>query len=230
MVLGPLDERALVVAGVDRGADDDGVIVRRRGLGLARMEMLQVDGRAVVLERRGDARGDLGGVAVGAGKEDEDAWHVISVAGRARAHSRETPQQIAAFYGPPDQATVPTSAPMPAVTAIARAPQAMTRIVAARRGAPPSRAPRSPSRASASKVTTTMARPAPAPASAAAASSGSAAPAENASADVHAAWNGRASRPCVEAELVAGVRLERVAARERVATSLASAGGRPRCS
>ena len=38
MPLGPLDERTLVVAGVDRGAEDDGVVVRRRGLGLVRTE------------------------------------------------------------------------------------------------------------------------------------------------------------------------------------------------
>ena len=55
VLLGPLDQRALVVAGVDRGAEDDGVVVRRRGLGLGRTEPLQVDGRAVGLERRGDA-------------------------------------------------------------------------------------------------------------------------------------------------------------------------------
>ena len=36
MLLGPLDQRTLVVAGVDRGAEDDGVVVRRRGLALAR--------------------------------------------------------------------------------------------------------------------------------------------------------------------------------------------------
>jgi len=91
----PLDQRMLVMAGVDRSAEDHGVIVRRRRVGLIRTELVQVDGRAIVLEHRGDARGDLGGVAVGAGVEDEDACHVTSLAGRARAHRREIPQQIA---------------------------------------------------------------------------------------------------------------------------------------
>jgi hypothetical protein len=81
MLLGPLDERTLVVAGVDRGAEDDGVVVRRRGLRLVRMKLVQVDARAVELEHRGDPRGDLGGVAVGAGVEHEDAWHVTKPAG-----------------------------------------------------------------------------------------------------------------------------------------------------
>ena len=100
MPLGPFDQRALVVAGVDRGAEDDGVVVLRRGLGLVPVELVQVDGRAVVLERRGDPCGDLGGVSVGAGVEKEDAWHVISLPVRLYARSREIPQQAAAFYGP----------------------------------------------------------------------------------------------------------------------------------
>ena len=76
---------------------------------------------------------------------------------------------------------------MPAVTAIAAAPQATTRTIARRGGAPPSRAPRSPSSASASRVTVTMAPTRADAGVTATASSGNAAPAENDSADVHAA-------------------------------------------
>jgi len=76
---------------------------------------------------------------------------------------------------------------MAAVIAIATAPQARTRIVARIRGAPPRRAPRSPSNASAINVTPTV-TPTRAPAGGAAtASSGSVAPAANDSADVQAA-------------------------------------------
>jgi Cation transporting ATPase, C-terminus len=85
------------------------------------------------------------------------------------------------------QATVPTSAPMPAVVAIATAPQARTRIVARVRGAPPRRAPRSPSNASAISVTATV-TPTRAPAGVTTtASNGSVAPVANDSAEVQAA-------------------------------------------
>ena len=84
-------------------------------------------------------------------------------------------------------ATLPTSAPMPAVSAIATAPQARTRTVARRRGAPPRRAPMSPSSPSAVSVTTTTAATRADAGVTATASSGSAAPAENYSADAHAA-------------------------------------------
>ena len=104
MPLGPFDQRALVVAAVDRGADDDGVVVLRCGLGLVPVELVQVDVRAVVLERRGDPCRDLGGVSVGAGVQNEDASHVISLSGRLCARSREIPQQDAAFYGPHEPA------------------------------------------------------------------------------------------------------------------------------
>ena len=83
---------------------------------------------------------------------------------------------------------------MPAVTAIAAAPQARTRTIARRGGAPPSRAPTSPSSPSASSVTTTVTPTRADAGVTATASNGSAAPAENESADVHAAWNGRARR------------------------------------
>lgn len=79
---------------------------------------------------------------------------------------------------------------MPAVVAIATAPHTMTRTVARRRGAPPSRAPMSPSSPSAIRVTTTVAPTRAAAGIAATASSGSAAPVANASADAQAAWNG----------------------------------------
>ena len=104
---------------------------------------------------------------------------------------------------------------MPAVIAIATAPQDTTRTAAARRGAPPSRAPTSPSSPSAISVTTTVV-PSRTPAGVTAtAKSGSVAPAANESADVHAAWNGRAEPCLVEAQLVAGVRPQRAAARQR---------------
>jgi len=40
MLLGPPDQLALVMAGMDRAAEDDGVVARRRGLGLIRMELV----------------------------------------------------------------------------------------------------------------------------------------------------------------------------------------------
>ena len=76
---------------------------------------------------------------------------------------------------------------MPAVTAIAMAPQTTTRTVARTRGAPPSRAPRSPSspereeRHDHGHATRAPRR------RHATASSGSAAPVENDSAEAHAA-------------------------------------------
>ena len=111
------------------------------------------------------------------------------------------------------QATVPTRAPMPAVIAIAMAPQATTRTVARPRGAPPRRAPRSPSNASATSVTATVTATRVGAGVSATASSGSAAPAENETADAHAACSGRAAA-ARRAELVAQMRLQRAPARQ----------------
>ena len=127
------------------------------------------------------------------------------------------------------QVTVPTSAPIPAVTAIATAPQATTRTVARRRGAPPSRAPRSPSSARATSVTATV--------------DADARPRRRQRGGQQRQRRARRERQrrrprglqrarqalLVEPELVAGVRLQRAAARERRAPPrCASSGGRPR--
>ena len=102
---------------------------------------------------------------------------------------------------------------MPAVTAIATAPQATTRTVARRRGAPPSRAPMSPSSASAISVTRRPRRPAPPPAS----------PRRPAAAAPHpprttaptSTRPGTAAPPLLfEAQLVARMRPQRAAARQ----------------
>jgi len=76
---------------------------------------------------------------------------------------------------------------MPEVIAIATAPHATTLSAARRRGAPPSRAPRSPSSPSAISVTTTATATRAAVGVAATANSGNAAPAEKDRADAHAA-------------------------------------------
>ena len=96
------------------------------------------------------------------------------------------------FRGPNLQTTVPNNFPIPAVRAIANAPQNVTRAVARRTFAPPALAPIAPRRARKPKDaadtmgtsalagdTTTM-------------SKGMAAPTENVAADVSAACTGRA--------------------------------------
>ena len=102
------------------------------------------------------------------------------------------PQVGAAFRDQPPQTTVPTIAPIPAVIAIARAPQKVTRNIGFKISAPPVLAPRNPSKARnrSDPVETmgisrfdgesrTSAR-------------GAAAPTENVAADVSAAWIGLA--------------------------------------
>src|SRR6476659_728833 len=102
-----------------------------------------------------------------------------------RILSRGNPAQPLGRVGV--QVSVPTRAPIPAVTAMAIAPQTTTRIVARSPGAPPSRAPTLPSKARAISVTVTVATSRTDAGTKITANSGNAAPAENDSADAHAA-------------------------------------------
>ena len=98
----------------------------------------------------------------------------------------------AVLRGPDLQTTVPKSLPMPAVRAIASAPQNVTRAVARRTFAPPALAPIAPRRARKPKdAADTMGTSAPA-GDTTTMSKGMAAPTENVAADVSAACTGRA--------------------------------------
>ena len=111
---------------------------------------------------------------------------------------------------------LPISAPMPAVTAIASAPQKPTLIAGFIRGAPPARAPSAPS---ATRKTIAAAGTALTMAFGGArnaVSVGSAAPSENATADAKAAWIGLGSAPSLKDALVTRMRGERVLGHELI--------------
>jgi hypothetical protein len=95
------------------------------------------------------------------------------------------------FHGPNLQTTVPKSFPTPAVSAIANAPQNVTRAVARRTLAPPALPPIAPRRARKPKdAVATIGTSAPA-GDTTTMSKGMAAPTENDRADVSAACAGR---------------------------------------
>ena len=101
MPLGPLDQRTLMVAGMDRGAQDDGVVVRRRRAGLVRVELVQVDGRSPSSSSVAAIRAAILAVCPWVlAYENEDAWHVFSVPGRGRARSREISARARGVHGP----------------------------------------------------------------------------------------------------------------------------------
>src|SRR5450756_176864 len=99
---------------------------------------------------------------------------------------------FASLAGPNLQITVPNNFPMPAVSAIAKAPQNVTRTVARRTLAPPARAPIAPRTARKPKdAADTSGTSAPA-GDTTTMSKGMAAPTENDAAEVSAACTGRA--------------------------------------
>ena len=100
MTLDPLHEHTLVMAGVNRGAEDDCVIVRRRGLLLIRLKLVRVDGRAVGLEHEVIRAAILACVRGLPDVQDVDVWHGDRRPGAGCVHGREIRQQIAVFYGP----------------------------------------------------------------------------------------------------------------------------------
>src|SRR5450759_1954007 len=97
---------------------------------------------------------------------------------------------FASLAGPNLQTTVPNNFPIPAVSAIAKAPQNVTRAVARRTLAPPALAPMAPSSARKPKdAADTIGTSAPAGATTTM-SKGMAAPTENVAAEVSAACTG----------------------------------------
>ena len=117
---------------------------------------------------------------------------------------------------------------MPAVSAMAKAPQKTTRAAARQTFAPPAWAPTAPSTASVtSEAVVTMGMIMPA-GETTTASSGRAAPTEKVAAEVSAAWIGRAVDDLGDAELVAGVGAERVLRHQLRGDWRASSGSRPR--
>jgi hypothetical protein len=89
------------------------------------------------------------------------------------------------------QTTVPTMAPIPAVSAIASAPQKVTRIIGLKTSAPPVLAPSKPSRAKEANDPTETTGIIKLEGERSTRVSGAAAPAENVAADVRAACTGR---------------------------------------
>src|SRR6185503_15059381 len=115
----------------------------------------------------------------------QDRQHALCSVGAARRHERSRGARAT-------HTTVPTSLPIPAVRAIANAPQKVTRAVARRMCAPPAFAPIAPRRARKPKdAADTMGTSAPA-GDTTTMSKGMAAPTENITADVSAACTGRA--------------------------------------
>ena len=95
------------------------------------------------------------------------------------------------------QTTVPNSFPMPAVRAMASAPQNVTRAVPRRTFAPPALAPIAPNSARKPKDAADTIGTSPLAGDTTTISKGIAAPTENITADVSAAWTGRAvGTPC----------------------------------
>ena len=111
---------------------------------------------------------------------------------RQARSGRAAGQRSSASPSRSHQTTVPNTFPMPAVKAIASAPQNVTRAVPRRMFAPPARAPIAPRKArKARDAADTMATSAPA-GDTKTMSRGMAAPTENDAADVSAACTGRA--------------------------------------
>ena len=159
-----------------------------------------------------------GAAQVDGGDDERRRGHGVILARAPRSVRGSTPESTGSSpqsrAAPPAAAhrAAPTSAPMLAVIAIATAPQATTRTVARRRGAPPSRAPRPPSSPSASSVTTTV-------------TAARAARRRHGDGQQRQRRTGRERQrrrprglerpgqpPLVEAQLVAGMRLQRAAA------------------
>ena len=104
------------------------------------------------------------------------------------------------------QTTVPTIAPIPAVTAIARAPQKVTRTIGFKISAPPVLAPRKPSKARNSSDPAETIGISRVDGESRTRARGAIAPTENVAADVRAAWMGLAGRNLRHSELVSSMR------------------------